>query len=118
MTYDADTAPDGEKTLFMVRAITLSQRAEIIDRNQVFTDKDVRYCTTEVVDLVSYLVARIDHAGREIDYEDREFCGRQVRCVARTWIDENMPVKVLLNIFDQAKKLHGIVGSEAQTAGA
>ena len=56
--YDADTAPDGEKTLFMVRAITLSQRAEIIDRNQVFTDKDVRYCTTEVVDLVSYLTKR------------------------------------------------------------
>jgi len=105
VTYDADSAPDGEKTVFHLRALTLRQRAELTMPLLENARRGQGHKLTIGIDLFSYLVAHIDQAGIAVDYEDRALDGRQVRCVARAWIAQHLPIEVFVNIFNKARQL-------------
>jgi|GEM_PF-2653041 len=118
VTCQDDTAPAGQKTMFQFRMLTLTQRAEIEVAREECGTKTERECLDLVVSMLSYFVARIDDAGIAVDYEEREFAGRQVRCVARAWIDEHVPFVVLRDLIRQAIKLHGLTPSSGEGLGA
>ncbi len=128
VSYEGDTAPEGEKTVFWIRTLTLSQCNEINGRLAECQGKPEAHAVAEVVRAFPFYVAKIDKAGCVVPYEERELGGKHIMCVARKFVDELLPLEVVTNVFAQAiraqqvsvaqeKKSESAAGSETTPAG-
>jgi len=128
VTYEGDMAPEGEKTVFWIRTLTLSQRNELDGRVAECKDKSEAYAVAEIVWQCPLYVARIDNAGCAVAYEERELGGKKIMCVARKFVDELLPREVVIEVFrkavaaqqmsvDQEKKSESAAGSENTPTG-
>jgi len=111
VTFREDEASDEQKTVFYVRTLTLRERNHIDLLLAASNTTHAAYAHEVVLNTLSYFLARIERAKRTVEYEELELCGRRLHCVSRKWIDENLPLGVVIGLFNEVLKMRGL-GSE------
>ena len=114
--YEGDQAPENEKTVFWIRTLTLSQRNEIDSRLSECQGKPEAVAAAEVVRNFPYFVARVDNAGCDVAYEERELGGRRIQCVSRKFVDERLPLEVVTNVFVQALRAQHVSAEQERNS--